>query len=174
MNIHKFTSSNICLRCSLRAHYCISNESLILEPVWCQQPQIPPLYNISLKNLILCHIRLPPVAAEAQNFWGGQGRKNGVKGAFPLISFGPFVLCLWTILLLFLICSFLFFPFLYCFSSSSEFKGGGHSPQWKFWGEPPSPCFCRLWLSLMTTRIMLGLQHWHQWHEQQGFLNEYI
>ncbi len=54
----------------------------------------------------------------SKKFSGGHGRKNWGSGGLPsqkLISFGPFVHCLWAILLYFLFFSFLSLSFLLFF-----------------------------------------------------------
>ncbi len=63
-----------------------------------------------------------------ENFEGDGDENSGVKGLPPqnLISFGPFIYCLWmdifAMFLIFLSFSIFFSPI---FSSSSEFQGGG-------------------------------------------------
>ncbi len=81
------------------------------------------------------------VAAEAQKFWVGRGQKIRDYGRLPprkLISFGPFVYCLWKILLLFFIFLSLSLLFSPIFLPPWNFRGG-HPPTKILGGHIPPP-----------------------------------
>ena len=86
---------------------------------------------------------LQPVVAEGQWFWGGWGRKFGVKGEVPLqkiMGFGPFTaygqFCYFSWFLTFFILSSLSYFFL-----PPGIVGVGMSPSLKILeGKHPQPC----------------------------------
>ncbi len=81
-------------------------------------------------------------------------KKIGVKEGTPqkLNSFGPFVFCLWKILLLFLI--FLSFSWFFSPIFLPPQNSGGMSPSLKILGETRPPCFYRLCCTS-------PFNHWH-------------